>query len=178
MTVPAKSDPEVASRSIAAHLADFFQYGRGNGPGWECERLSDLSYVVTIPATRTTGETDQYFIRLDAHYYPTWPPIVKFVSPGEDQEWVLARPGSRYWPVQGNSPGFPFGLHDTYTYEDQSVTQLICFSHSFDFYISNHTADDKERWSPSRHTVSATLSRIAQVLTAPNYLGPSGADNS
>lgn len=91
-----------------------------------------------------------------------------------DGEWVLPGLTSRWWPKQQNSPGFSFGLHHDYRYPDGSTRELVCFSHALDYYISGHNPTDAERWKQGTHTVSATLTRIADVLKAPNYQGPSG----
>ena len=170
---PVRTDPEVAAATFADHLQKFFASGRGAGPGWGRKDLDELTTVVRIPARRPDGTEDFYFVELRADYYPTWPPMTSFVTPTEEG-WELARDGSRWWPLQSNSPGFPFGLHATYGFSDGRQAPLICFSHTFEFYVSDHNPTDDERWDPTRHTLSATLNRIAKVLQAPNYLEPSG----
>ncbi|HEY1334656.1 MAG TPA: hypothetical protein VGF31_10405 [Myxococcaceae bacterium] len=177
MSEPAKVDPEVAAVTFAAHLDEFFAHGRGRLPGWDRITVDELHTVIRIPATRPDGTADHYFVRLGADYYPVWPPIVTFVRPDGDG-WAEAAPGSRLWPEQSNQPGFNFGLHATYQYPDGTTRQLVCFSHSFDYYISNHVLDEDERWCYGMHTLTATLSRLAEVLRAPNYQGPSGAGDS
>ena len=129
--------------------------------------------MVRVPARRADGTEDFYFVELGAAYYPTWPTTVAFVAPTEEG-WETARDGTRWWPSQKNQPGFPFGLHAVYTYPDQRVAPLVCFSHTFEYYISGHNPTPSERWDPKSHTLSATLTRIATVLQAPNYEGPSG----
>ncbi len=173
MTDPAKVDPEVAASAFAVHLDDFFTHGRGRLPGWERLDRGPLRCVVRIPARRADGTVDHYFVLLTAEYYPVWPPAVSFVRP-EDDGWVEAGQGSRWLPHQHNSPGFSFGLHGTYQYADGPTRQLVCFSHSFDYYISGHTPTEEDRWRHGVHTVTATLSRLAEVLRAPNYERPSG----
>ena len=174
MTAPTKVDIEVATASFRVDLAHFFQRGRGRLPGWERIDLGPICAVVRIPAQRADGSVDDYFVRLLAECYPMWPPIVTFVRPDDRDGWVEARDGSRWWPRQQNSPGFPFGLHAAYTYPDGTTRQLVCFSHSLDYYLSNHTPSVRERWQQGRHTVTATLTRLADALRAPNYQGPSG----
>lgn len=174
MTAPEVVDPEVAAATFDAHLTRFLDDGRGAGDGWDRTDLDPLHAVVRIPATRPDGTRDHYFVRLGAEYYDVWPPRATFVSPNPDGTWGDPPETSRWWPKQQNSPGFAFGLHHSYTYSDGSIRQLLCFSHSFDYYISDHKPTEPERWRQGVHTVSATLTRIAHVLTAPNYQGPNG----
>jgi hypothetical protein len=42
-----------------------------------------------------------------------------------------------------------------------------------EYYMSNHSPTDEQRWTQGRHTVAATLSRLAELLSPPNYGGPS-----
>jgi hypothetical protein len=177
VSAPAKVDEEVAESAFAAHLEDFFKNGRGRRDGWERIDLDGLHAVIRIPAVQDSGELDHYFVKLGAEYYPVWPPTVAFVQlAGED--WVDAGEATRWWPKQNNSPGFPFGLHASYTYPDQTVRQLVCFSFTFEFYVSNHGPTEDEKWDQGRHTLTATLSRLGDVLRAPNYEGPAGDSDS
>jgi hypothetical protein len=174
MSAPQSADPEIAAATFDAHLRQFFARGRGRGAGWERIDVDALHAVVRIPAMRRHGTEDHYFLRLGAEYYDVWPPTVAFVLRKDSREWVEASPGSRWWPNQQDSPGFSFRLHANYRYADSSERQLVCFSHSFDYYLSGHSPSERERWRQGTHTVTATLSRMAQVLRPPNYLGPSG----
>jgi hypothetical protein len=171
---PVTTDPEVAAATFAQHLQQFFASGRGAGPGWGRKDLDPLTCVVRVPAVRADGTKDHYFVRLGAEYYPTWPPRTAFVTPLDGGTYELAADGTRWWPRQNNQPGFAFGLHPSYRYPDGHHEPLICFSHTFEYYISSHSPSESERWDPARHTLAATLNRIAAVLTAPNYEGPSG----
>lgn len=177
MSEPAKVDPEVAAATSAAHLDEFFTHSRGRKPGWERKPVDELRTVIRIPATRPDETHDHYFVMLGADYYPVWPPVVTFVR-HDGNGWVEAAPSSRFWPEQANQPGFNFGLHASYRYPDGTTRQLVCFSHSFDYYISGHAPDVDEVWRHGVHTVTATLCRLAEVLRAPNYQRPSGASYS
>ncbi len=174
MTIPEPVDPEVAAATFDLHLRDFFATGRGREPGWERIDLDPLHSVIQVPAVRDDGTVDHYFVRLGAEFYDVWPPSVAFVRHSETGEWIDATAGTRWWPNQQNAPGFSFHHHAVYQYPDGSSRQLLCFSHSFDYYLSNHNPSERERWAQGTHTVSATLSRVALVLHAPNYIGPSG----
>jgi hypothetical protein len=127
---------------------------------------------------------DPYFVRLDARWYDQYPPKIAFVELTRD--WPDARDGSRHYPAIAGSPtsdgrSYPgqaavqFALHDSYSYGDGDRRQLVCFSHSFDYYISGHGPTDEQRWQQGVHTLSATLTRLHAVLQAPSYLGPSHA---
>lgn len=174
---PATVDPEIAAVTFEAHLDDFFTNGRGRGDGWKRIVVDALHAVIRIPAIRTDGTVDPYFLMLGAEYYPVWPPVVRFVRRTEEGSWVDATEGTRWWPRLQNQPGFPFGLHATYPFPE-GPRQLVCFSHSFEYYITGHTPQGDEGWDQSRHTLTATLSRMADVLRAPNYQEPSGDRDS
>lgn len=175
--IPEPVDPEVAAATFSRHLGEFFATGRGRGAEWERIDLDPLHVVIRVPATRMDGTVDHYFVRIGAEFYDVWPPSVAFVRRTDAGDWIDARPGTRWWPNQQNSPGFSFHLHEAYQFPDGS-RQLLCFSHSFDYYLSNHHPTDQERWQQGRHTLTATLSRVALVLQAPNYIGPSGDSDS
>ena len=174
---PARVDPEIAAVTFAAHLDDFFANGRGRREGWERILVDELHAVIRIPAVRADGSVDHYFVMLGAEYYPVWPPIVRFVRRTEEGSWVDATEGTTWWPRQQNQPGFSFGLHATYPFPE-GPRQLVCFSQSFEYYITGHTPQGDEGWDPARHTLTATLSRMADVLRAPNYQEPSGDRDS
>lgn len=180
VTEPAKVDPEVAAATFAAHLDDFFANGRGRGDGWQRIPIDALHAVIRMPAVRPDGTNDHYFVMLGAEYYPVWPTTVAFVRPSDNGAWADATDGTRWWPRQNNAPapGLSFGLHPTYQYPDGTTRQLICFSHTFEYYVSNHGPTDEERWDQRRHTLTATLSRLADILRAPNYQEPSGDSGS
>jgi hypothetical protein len=178
MSEPQPVDPEIAAATLNLHLTQFFEHGRGSGAGWERFNVDPLHAVVRIPATRVDGTQDHYFLRIGAEYYDVWPPRAEFVRPAEEGGWADPTSTSRWWPRQQNQPGFSFGLDHDRHYPDGSTRQLLCFSHSFDYYITGHNPTEDERWRQGTHTVSATLNRVATVLTAPNYQGPSGDNDT
>ncbi len=130
---------------------------------------------MTLPGRRADGQIDLWPVRLKADWYPAWPPQVTFVEPDGVNE---PAPGSPWLPVFVGPPPMQFGFHQTYSYTDPvdqtplTSRQLVCFSHSFDFYISNHVAQPSEQWDPRTHNVAATLNRLRQLLGAPHYQGP------
>jgi hypothetical protein len=55
---------------------------------------------------------------------------------------------------------------------------LVCCSMTFEYYISGHNPASGQQWQQGRHTLGATLTRIQDALTSPNYQRPSGAHDS
>jgi hypothetical protein len=178
MTEPSPTDPEIAAATFATHLDDFFVHGRGRSAGWDRIRVDDLHVVVQIPGMRADGTVDPYFVMLGAEYYPVWPVSAAFVRRLDDGAWEKVTEGSGWWPRQQNQPGFSFGLHAAYTYRDGAIGPLICFSFTLEYYLTDHSPTEDERWDQRRHTVTATLSRLGDILRAPNYQEPSGDRNS
>src|SRR5438094_954090 len=78
-----------------------------------------------------------YFPRLGAAYYDGWPPSVVVVEPGPDSTWVEASANSMWWPKIEGAP-FSFGAHNPYTYPGGQQGQLLCFSHTLEYYLSSH----------------------------------------
>jgi hypothetical protein len=168
------SDPEVAARIFTSHLDVYWQNRGCASKGWTRSPIDELHTIVTIPAQRSDDETDDYHVRLGAEYYDSYPPTVLLVSP--EDGWPRARAGTPWWPeVTAQSW---FALHDSYQYCDAQGQplfegQLVCFSMTAEYYMSNHAPTDAQRWTPGRHTVAATLSRLGEILSPPHYGGPS-----
>lgn len=178
------SDPEVAATTFAAHLERFFADPRHQVHGWGLIRVSELLAVAVLPAGAPGGGADPYFVRMDASWYDRYPPKIGFAEPVAG--WPDAAYGSQHYPAIAGSPtpdgrsypGQPtvqFALHPKYGFPDGEQRELVCFSHSFDYYISGHAPTDEQRWVQGTHTLSATLTRLHTVLQAPSYLGPSSA---
>lgn len=177
--VPSPVDPEVAAATFRRHLDDFFATGRGREPGWELVEPDELEAIVRVPATRPDGTKDHYFARLGADYYDLWPPSLALVR-NVDGSWQQAAAGTRWWPHVPNigEPGLSFALHASYRYPDGGERQLICYSHTLEYYLSNHNPTEEERWQQGVHTLAATLGRLALMLSPRFYLGPSGDRDS
>jgi hypothetical protein len=174
VTLPAPVDPEVAAVTLKKHLDGFFARGRGSWEnGWRRHPVDALHEVIEIPGVRSDGTVDPYFVLLGAAYYPVWPVSAAFVCKAEAGGWEPVD-GGPWWPRQNNQPGFAFGLHKTYTYLDQTVRPLICCSFTLEYYLTDHSPSEDERWDPSHHTLTATLSRLGDILRAPNYQEPDG----
>jgi hypothetical protein len=167
---PTAADPEVAGATLLAHIEALWATGRPDHLGWRRWHPDPMHVMVEMPATRVDGVVDRYLLRLGAKYYDAFPPTVAFMR--NDVEY--ARQGTKWFPTIADVPWF--GLHDVYTFPDASVAQLVCFSVSVEYYISNHRPEPQMKWQQGRHTVAATLYRLAEVLQAPFYRGPSGVD--
>lgn len=181
MTLPAPVDPEIAAATFARDLQVFFDDDRRRVDGWGLVTVAPLTAVAVLPGIRPDATVDPFFVRLDAHWYDVHPPRLTFVEPVRG--FPAAQPGSAHYPVIKGSPlphgavsGSPtiqFALHPSYALTTGETRQLVCFSHSFDYYLSHHTPTDAQRWQQGTHTLSASLTRLQIVLQAPNYVGPS-----
>ena len=165
-------DPEVATRTFCRQLDTYWANRDLDSNGWTRVAVDPLHTVVSIPARRPDGTTEPYFFRLGAEYYDPFPPTVLIVAGTEG--WPRARAGTTWWP-QLSRPGW-IALHDSYRYTngqgDSVEGQLVCFSMTAEYYMSNHSPTESQRWQQGRHTVAATLSRLAEVLGPPHYIGP------
>lgn len=190
--VPAPADGEIAAAVFATHVTRVRASAQAREHGWQFTELDPLHVVVTLAAVRPGGERDLYHIKLGAEFYDSYPPTTSFVSPprpgatGEParQGWTeAAAEGSRWLPMVAALPWF--AIHPTYGYPPQEVAnagysvprQLVCCSMTFEYYISNHNPAVGQRWQQGRHNLGATLARIQDALTSPNYQGPSGAED-
>ena len=170
----AKADPEVAAATFAQHLDAYWSTGRPQALGMERIKEGSLHSVIGLTARRASGKTDPYFVLLGAEYYDAHPPTVMFVRPGGADDWPEAKAGTIWYPTIK----FPawFRLHNSYQLEGQSQTrQLVCFSFTAEYYMTNHNPTDTQRWVQGRHTIAATLNRLQEVLLPPLYQEPSGA---
>jgi len=166
VTAPSKSDPEVAALALRRDLDALWASGQPVRRGWARRRVDDLTELVTLPARRS-GVVEPYLLRLRGDWYPTWPVQVTFV----ELDGITEPPPDSAWLPKIVDPPFQFALHQSYPYLD-GARQLVCFSHSFDYYISGHSPEPSQRWTPGKHTVAATLNRLHEVLGPPHYRGP------
>lgn len=168
-TQPVPADPEIASAMFHRHLDDLWATGRPKEQGWGLIKLSELEVVVTLPAKRLDGTRDWYFLKLGAQYYDLSPPTVAFVNP---VDWSPAAQGTRWFPVISPNPPW-FGLHHETGFPDGTKRQLVCFSFTAEYYMTNHSPTPEIAWQKGRHTVAATLNRLAEVLLPLYYQRPS-----
>lgn len=184
MNAVAPIDPNIAGATLQLHLDKFLrQHGRSRD--FQLIELDGVTAVVAIKAVRGDGKVDWFTTLHNGSWYDALPTQVSFVE-REAESWEPAALGSPGYPliagsptpagtVSGTAPLFQFALHPDYQYPDGSQRQLVCFSHSYDYYISNHTPTERQRWTQGIHTISATLTRLHEVLQAPHYQGPSDA---
>jgi hypothetical protein len=170
VAVPALADPEIAAATFKSHLDQLWNSDRTKRLGWEKTEIDSLHTLVKLPATRPTKEKeiDHYYFRLGAKYYDVAPPTVELVQP--DGMTQATNPSPLY-PVFAIVPPW-FQLHSAYPYPG-GPGQLVCFSFAAEYYMTNHSPKETERWQQGEHTVSATLNRLAEVLSSKYYLRPS-----
>lgn len=168
----AAADPEVAAATLEAHLDELWATGRPGAKGWIRFRLDELRWIILLPAESPGGDRTHFFVRLDGRAYDRLPVDVAFVDPSD---WEPVSSG-RWWPTTDPSVPPPragwFHLHPTYEFGDGNPPrQLICFSFTLGYYESAHQPSDTERWQQGRHTVAATLNRLAEILSPAHFRG-------
>jgi hypothetical protein len=174
----AKADPEVAAATFAEHLDAFWSTGRPQALGMERTKIDSLHSVVSLSAKRSIAKTDRYFVLLGAEYYDAYPPTVMFVQPIEPDGWLEAKNRTVWYPTIKFPPQPPpwFLLHSAQQIEGYSQPrQLVCFSFTAEYYMTNHNPTETQKWVQGRHTVAATLNRLQEVLLPPLYQEPSGS---
>jgi hypothetical protein len=136
--------------------------------GWIRNDVDALHTLVTLPAKRPGGEIDPYYFRLGAEYYDAAPPTVALVQP----DGVTHAPeASKWFPVLGSKPDW-FGLHAKYPWPSGPPRQLVCFTLSAEYYMTDHSPKESEEWKQGQHTVAATLYRLAEILSPKYYRSP------
>jgi hypothetical protein len=163
------ADPEIASVTFMEHLDRLWATGRPERLGWaRRDDVDKLHTIITLPAKRPTGEVDPYYFRLGAEYYDAAPPTVALVQP----DGVTHAPEKSQWfPVLHAKPPW-FGLHAAYPWPSGEKRQLVCFTLSAEFYMTDHSPKESEQWTQGRHTLAATLYRLAEILSPKYYRRP------
>jgi hypothetical protein len=174
LPVPVKVDEEVAAakfRKDLAWLSDDYAIGRG----LLIVNQEPMFCIIRVPATRADGSEDDYYLRLGAEYYDKWPPTAQFVTP---ETWKLAMSGSRWLPTIQCQGIDWFALHSPYDGNQNgkpiTIPQLLCFTFSAEYYMVSHSPREESVWRQGHHTLTATLTRVTEVLQQPHYRGPSG----
>lgn len=168
VVLPALADPQIAVATFASHLDSLWATGHPAQAGWERTVLTPMCTIVSLPGVRPDGARDSYFIKLGAEYYDAAPPTATFVDPAS---WSDATEPSRWYPLIENKPGW-FGLHNAYKFLDGTTRQLICCSIVAQYYMTDHSPTETQRWRQGQHTVAATLYRLAEVLGPRYYRKP------
>lgn len=174
LPIPVRVDEEVAAEKFKRDL-EWLSGDRTRQLGLQLVQQDRLSATISIPAVRANGQLDLYYVRLGAEYYDKWPPTVAFVKA---DTWELAGAGSRWLPtIQCQGINW-FGLHVPYNVLHNGralyLPQLVCFTFTAEYYMVPHSPPEDSIWQQGRHTLTATLSRLAEVLQHPHYRGPSG----
>jgi len=162
----ARVDPDVAAAAFAADLDALWRTGRPEQRRWSRTHLDRLTEIVHMPGRTSDGPAGLYHLRLYASHYGPHPVKVTFVEP---ETWAEPPEGS-VWLPRLEPPNW-FGLHVAYKYPDGHIAQLVCFSHSLDYY-ADHNPEPSQAWQQGTHTVAATLNRLYEVLGPPYHKGP------
>lgn len=174
LSIPVKVDEEVAAEKFNRDL-DWLSGDRARQLGLQLVKQERMYAVIRIPGVHANGQEDDYYVRLGAEYYDKWPPTAAFVKP---EAWELASSGTRWFPVIQCEGINWFGLHAPYNTQQDGesvhLPQLLCFTFTAEYYMVPHSPSEESVWSQGRHTLTATLSRVVEVLRQPHYRGPSG----
>jgi hypothetical protein len=170
---PALADPDIGAATLNEHLDQLWATGRPEKLGWRRIPIDKLHTVVVMHGIRADKTVDEYYVLLGAEYYDAWPPTVAFVLP---ETWAEAKAGTRWLPAF-NPPGW-FGLHPNHDFPDdyKPRRQLVCFSGTAQYYMSDHNPTEAQAWRPGERTVAMTLTRLELLLTK-HYIAPAGEES-
>lgn len=170
LPVPVKVDEEIAAEKFNDHLK-WVECPHAEQLGLRLVKQERMYAVIRVPGIQIEKNEDDYYVRLGADYYDKWPPTAAFVKP---ETWELAGAGTRCFPkIQCQGINW-FGLHAPYCSGTIVLPQLLCFTFTAEYYMVSHSPPQDSVWRQNHHTLSATLSRLAEVLKFPHYKGPSG----
>lgn len=167
--VLAIANPQIAASKLKNDLDAYVASGRLEKAGGKLRPIEGdpMHFILELPGLRPDGQQDPYYLKLGAKYYDLGPPTVEFVEP---DSYATARNGSPHYPDFSGPPNF--ALHDAYLFEDGTSGQLVCFSFSAMYYMSNHSPTQGERWNQGEHNVAATINTLIKILRD-HYQGPS-----
>jgi hypothetical protein len=169
---PIQADPDVATALFQEHLDDLWTTDVPGALQLSRQRVDSRHELIGLTAVRTTARRDQYFALLGADFYDRWPPTVAFVDP---EHLTQPAANSRWWPHFSSYPEWAMIEHQ-HDFSDGVRRQLVCYSFAADYYIVPHNLVRCCLWCQGRHTVTATITRLAELLRPPFYSGP--ADES
>jgi hypothetical protein len=154
--MPEPTDPEIARAALRKHSVRALE-------NCDYEYDGDRTIYLTLPATDSRGETQQYLVRLTFLYYPDWPPSVTFLNP------LTRRYDGTHWPSVTSSPRL--AMHVVY---GGAPTGMVCNSMTFEYYFwGGHSPTDIIKWNKARHTFFATIAELKDHLQVPYYQGRS-----
>jgi hypothetical protein len=167
------ADPGGTAATLREHMDALWATGRPDARGWSRLWLDPLRWVVALPAVDPDGELTYFFVRLDGRRYDQWPPEVQFVDP---DDWEPAT-GGRWWPdvdPHGDPAREPwFDLRPRHDFDDGDPRPLVSFSLALGYYETDPALAPDDQWIQGRHTVAATLDRLAEILGPPYFRGVS-----
>jgi hypothetical protein len=105
---------------------------------------------------------DDYLLRLYFSHYPDWPPSARFVNPATkqfgpvDNKWLPMISGTNEVQVHASYGG--------------GGGQVICCSATLEFYLVNHSVEERHRWRPGS-SFAVTLNTLSRYLRPPAYTG-------
>lgn len=150
--LPEPVDPFTSKAALRAHLPKVLGSFRH-------EYDEDRTVYVWLSATKNSGETDEYLVRLLFLHYPTWPPSVTFVNPETKQY------DGTHWPAISGSPRMAF-----YPSYADAPTGMVCNSLTFEYYFwGGHNPTPEIAWSKEKHTFAATIAELVDHLNPPFY---------
>lgn len=168
LSVPVRVDPEIAAAKFKEHL-EWLASPRAVQMGLQLVKQEEMYAIVKIPAFKKDGNADDYFVRLGAEYYDKWPPTAIFVQP---DTWDRAESGTRWLPIIQCQGIDWFALHSPYNGGGVTLPQMLCFTFTAEYYMVSHSPAENSIWRQGHHTLTATLTRLAEVLKHPHYRGP------
>lgn len=161
---PPIQDVHAGREAFDRHLERYLD-GRTLGDlGWA--RPDDLTLLVPMFGTLSSGQLDFYLLRLFFDCYPRFPPRAKFVNP-ITLDYDPAR--DTMWMPRSEGPP-ELGFHTDYN----GLGQLICSSTTAEFYEVQHSVDPAHVWSEERHSFMSTIAVIRKGLSPAHYRGRVG----
>ncbi len=172
--LPSKVNTELAKAYLKADYENVCSQGLPQRYEWSISPPSDdlVLHVKLWSRDESDLPQDDYYLRMTFEYYNSWPPGVTFVNPetdkfesSRDMEWLPK--------IAAKPLGTDFGFNPSTALQDGTTRQLVCNSMILEYYLSNHTPNDQEKWDPNRHNFGTTLSTIQLILRKPYYGGRS-----
>jgi hypothetical protein len=169
---PTPVDPVIAAATFKAHLEHLGASEGVKALGVTWAAVDDLRVLARFVGLRSDGAVDPFHVLLGAEFYDLWPPTAAFVDPETLQPPPTSSP---WWPLITNPPWGAF--HNAYTFQKDGrpeTHQLICITFTAEYYMTQHNPPANAVWRKGKHTVAATITRLAELLRPPHYIRPGG----
>jgi len=152
--LPEAASPFASREALQIHIPKALN-------GFRYEYDGDRTVYLWLTARKTTGETDEYLVRLMFLHYPDWPPSVTFLNPDTKQY------DGTHWPGVSGSQRLAF--HARY---GDAPAGMVCNSMTLEYYFwGGHNPPEDIRWSKVKHTFAATVAELVDHLNPPFYQG-------